>query len=497
MGRKNRGKGRPSRRENSARNVEIEERRNKEDVIDEKKREVPIEVRSRLSYPLISTLSRSEDEEGEIQLNIKPRFVFVSSLCALCSEKSKLCCEKCEMVSYCSKRHQAQGLREHRGLCEALAEIHSSIVSTISSKLDPEQYRVFRLRLLAIFESRIGRSLELWEREIVLYPRVCRICRRFVEKLVCCPRCGMESFCENHGEEHENWCEQFQIFQRFLFLQRKHGRVEPWIPNVHRSMSVGTSYFDELMCEIYGDSSYYRQMDCYTYCLLSHLSTIPLTALYTMQISCDDWQTKIEYTIHVIGAEFQFEGINLYVWEKLFLHLSANLKTLRLIFIGPELHLPRDVPPKLLSTVNLCQRCKSDNRAIVVSFKPEKLYHDVIHDSTSIAEPDLICAFNPGLYRKTGFGGRDTWFETIREFCGKLKPVAITSYTADEMVWEMARIGSVAEIDVILQPRLNPYASIKPDRNFVSDDTNPLIYKNFHIAIVKGKTISSSPVNEQ
>lgn len=500
MGRKNRGKGKSSRRERSTRNVETAEkgRRSEEDAIDKEKREVPIGVRSRLPYPLISTLPRSEDEEGEIQLNIKPRFVFVSSLCALCSEKSKLCCEQCGMVSYCSKKHQTQGLREHRELCEALTEIRSFIVSTLSSGLDPEQYRVFRLRLLEIFESRIGRSLELWEREILLYPRVCRICRRFIEKLICCPHCGMESFCDDHCKEHEDWCEQFQIFQRFLLLQREHGRVEPWIPkSVHRPILVATSYFDELMREIYGDSSYYRQMDCYTYCLLSHLATIPLTALYSMQISCEDWRTKIEYTVHVIGAEFQFEGINLHVWEKLFLHLSPNLRTLRLIFVGPELHLPRGVPPKLLSAVNLCQKCMSDNRAVIVSFKPERLYHDVLRDSANVAEPDLICAFNPGLYRKTGFGGRDTWYETIREFCGKSKPVAITSYTADEMVWEMARVNSVAEIDVILQPRLNPYASIKPDRNFVSDDTNPLIYKNFYIAIIKGRTISASSVDEQ
>lgn len=52
---------------------------------------------------------------------------------------------------------------------------------------------------------------------------------------------------------------------------------------------------------------------------------------------------------------------------------------------------------------------------------------------------------------------------------------------------EMIRIKSIANVETILEPRRNPFASIKPDRNFVSDDTAPLIYKNYYLAIVKGK----------
>ncbi|XP_043600047.1 uncharacterized protein LOC122575315 isoform X3 [Bombus pyrosoma] len=427
----------------------------------------PIGVRSRLMYPLVqpslflinSSILSEENESVEdecIELKVKPRFVFVSSLCMVCSKKSRLFCERCQMVSYCSIMHQTQGLSQHRDLCEALTEIYSSIVLTLSDgsgvQLDADQYRIYRLKLLAILESEVKRSLDLWEKEIILYPRVCRVCRRFSEKLICCAHCGMEFFCEEHGDEHKNWCEEFRVYQRILQLQQKHGYVNPKIPNAHLEMFVAQPefHFDELMHRIYGSSLYYRQMDCYTYALLSHLCTIPLTALYSMQISCPEWRNRTEWTIHILGAEFQFEGIHLDVWEKLFLHFLPNLQKLHLILIGPELQLPKDVPPRLLSMVPICKKC---------------------------------------LYRTTGFAGKDTWLETIREFSKTLAPTTITSYTAQEMLWEINRINSVADVEVLLQPCKNPFASVKPDRNFVSDNTNPLIYKNYYITIVKGKSI--------
>ena len=209
-----------------------------------------------------------------------------------------------------------------------------------------------------------------------------------------------------------------------------------------------------------------------------------------MQISCPEWQNRTDWTIHILGAEFQFEGIHLDVWEKLFLHFLPNLQKLHLILIGPELQLPKDVPPRFLSMVQVCKKCKSAGRAVVVTFKPGKLYHCLVRDpSQTLATPDLICLYNPGLYRTTGFAGKDTWLETIREFSKTLAPTTITSYTAQEMLWEINRINSVADVEVLLQPCKNPFASVKPDRNFVSDNTNPLIYKNYYITIVKGKSI--------
>ncbi|XP_031839611.1 uncharacterized protein LOC116430084 [Nomia melanderi] len=494
-------------RRDESRAKEEDARSKSEEIGADRASNVPIDVHSRLSYPLIRgrssedletswSIDESDEEETRLVLTVKPRFVFVPSLCAVCLERSKVFCERCRMVSYCSPVHRAQGLRQHRDLCGPLTEIRSSFAASMSveseERLDAERYRVYRLQLLAILESKSGRPLKLWEREIVLYPRVCRICRRFSEDFECCAACGMESFCRHHRQPHDEWCKEFQVLRRCLFLQHNHGHVDPKIPRGRERLAGGElalpgTNFDELTHRVYGDCSYYREMDCYTYAMLSHVCTIPLTTLYAMQICCSEWREKPELNVHVLGAEFQFEGVNLHVWERMFLHFLPKLRRLRLALVGPELELPNGVPANLLSKVNLCPECKAADRLVDVRFRPRTLYHEFVRDRVEHAEgrPDLICAFNPGLYRKTGFAGEDTWPETIREFSRMSTPVVVTSYTANEIFWEISRIKSIdREVEVLLEPQRNPFASIKPDRNFVSDDTNPLIYKNYYVAIV-------------
>ncbi|XP_014468613.1 PREDICTED: uncharacterized protein LOC106741307 [Dinoponera quadriceps] len=457
--------------------------------------ESTIDVYARLKLPLVlpmhspmhHRLSDDSDEEDTLELNFWPRFVFASNLCLICMERSRETCEFCGMVSYCSDEHKKQGWPRHRDLCEVLTEV-CAIGGGLSlmTELTPDDYRIYRLKLIEIVECRLGRPLELWEKEVILYPRVCRSCRHFSKALLYCPDCEIELYCRGHEDGHEQWCREFQVFRRVLLMQHENGHVDPEIPDTFQKDPLCLpDDFDSLMARLYDCLPYYRDMDCYTYCNLSHISTIPLTALYSMQISCQNWGIVDTFVVHVIGAEFQFECINLHVWEKFFLHLIPNLKRLRLMFIGPELRLPT-VPLKLLTAVKICSACKTSDRHVNVSFHPGKFYHDFCR-SKQFIKPDLVCLFNPGLYRETGFEGRDTWPDTIREFCKTSVPICVTSYTKHEIPREMMRIKSIADTETILKPRRNPYASIKPDRNFVSDDTAPLIYKNYYLAIVRGK----------
>lgn len=458
-----------------------------------------IDVYSRLKLPLVRpmhehsrTLSDDSDaeEEDSIELNFCPRFVFVSSLCLICMERSEEICEACGMVSYCGDRHRQLDRPKHRDLCAILAEIcRAGGGLSLLPELTADEYRVYRLKLIEMVARRLARPLELWEKEILLYPRVCHGCRRFSTTLRRCEACGVALFCEQvHDDGHEKWCREFGVFRRMLFMQHENGHVDPELPRAPpqtNPLRLPDS-FDSLMARLYRNSTYYHNIDCYTYCNLSHVSTVPLTTLYSVQASCQDWEVADTLVVHVIGAEFQFECTNLHAWERLFLHLLPNLKHLRLMFVGPELRLPK-VPLDLLATVKICSLCRSSDRRVNVSFHPGKLYHGFCR-SKQFVKPHLVCLFNPGLYRETGFECRDTWPETIREFCKARVPVCVTSYTKREIPREMIRIKSIADVETILEPQRNPFASIKPDRNFVSDDTAPLIYKNYYIAIVRGKS---------
>lgn len=451
----------------------------------------PVEIYSRLSYPLIRSPSSGQcedsDEEDAVVINFWPRFVFASSLCLVCMEVSRIVCEFCGMVSYCSIKHKKEGLSKHRNLCKILTKICRTEGALAAAKeFSAEHYRIYRLELIRIIECGMDRPLTLWEREIVLYPPVCRTCRDSSNDIKCCPTCSMDYYCEDHVEDHQKWCKDFQIFRKILFMQHRHGRVDPYVPNVPEKMTPTLpDNLDLLMARLYAGSSYYCRMDCHTYSTLSQLSTVPLTTLYSVQASFPNWRSIEAYTIHVIGAEFHFECMDLHVWEKLFLHFMPELKNLSLVFVGPELQLPA-IPVKLLAKIKTCFDCKRSDRSINVSFQPGKCYHEFARTGEFV-KPDILCLFNPGLYRRTGYDGKDTWPASIRRMCDLRVPIVVTSYTAHEIPWEMARIKSIADVEEILKPQRNPFASVKPDRNFVSDDAVPLIYKNYYIAIVKGK----------
>lgn len=104
----------------------------------------------------------------------------------------------------------------------------------------------------------------------------------------------------------------------------------------------------------------------------------------------------------------------------------------------------------------------------------------------------LVCFFNPGLHRVTGFNGLDTWSDTIRTAIKLNCPILLTSYTEIDSAKEMERIQSEVikedknyELKIIQLSNINKYASKRPERNFISDDIAPLIFKNYYSFIVK------------
>ncbi|XP_012280688.1 uncharacterized protein LOC105699874 [Orussus abietinus] len=462
--------------------------------LEKKKLNCPMGILSRINYPFVECFQRENfpdsDEEDSIELNFRPRFIFVANMCAVCMEicTSGIICEFCKMVSYCSQKHKEQNRPVHEDLCKILGEICLTNEGWLLAQgLPAEHFRIFRVELLKMIEQGIGRPLQLWEKEIILYPRVCTKCNYFGEDLNFCKNCEIQFHCEEHGNDHLGYCQEFQMFRKILLLQHRHGCIDIDIPNkiLDKDCSTLADSFDDLIAKLYDFSGYYTKMDCYTYATLSHIGTVPLTALFAMQKSSEDWSEQISWTIHVVGAEFLFEGMHLHVWEKFFLHFLPNLKHLEIVLAGPELHVPQGIPTNLIEKVRICSRCKSASRKINISLKVNKLYHEYSRLQDFI-KPDMICLFNPGLYRDTGFNGLDTWPDTIREFCKFKVPVVVTSYTEFEIPRDIERIKSISSVDVILEPQRNPFASLKPDRNFVSDDSAPLMYKNQYISIIKG-----------
>lgn len=95
----------------------------------------------------------------------------------------------------------------------------------------------------------------------------------------------------------------------------------------------------------------------------------------------------------------------------------------------------------------------------------------------------------------TGFSGMDTWPETVESSLKLNCPIVVTSYTEVESPLDFAQIQKFAScrrgaddgaaLQVVQPPAVNPFASQRPERNFISDDVAPMIFKNYYYFVVK------------
>ena len=247
-------------------------------------------ITDRLSLPAYHS-EEVDEEDFELQLDFRPRSYYVSSLCYVCS---KLCdafqfpCNDCHMIVYCSPQHRQQNLKHHKQLCQVLTEIcHKNNGLSFAKDLNADEYRVFRVELLQMIESTLGRRMELWEREILLYPKLCRVCHSSND-LKECANCSMEFFCTGkygeHQGNHADYCKEFKVFRSILTMQQENGFAAPKIPNVVFDDEHQYPHnFDELIKEIFEFGCDYEKIDCASYAALSQAASPALTAFYAIQ----------------------------------------------------------------------------------------------------------------------------------------------------------------------------------------------------------------------
>lgn len=101
-----------------------------------------------------------------------------------------------------------------------------------------------------------------------------------------------------------------------------------------------------------------------------------------------------------------------------------------------------------------------------------------------------VCFFNPGFHHINSLNGYDTWTETIKIASNMDCPIVVTSYTEYESPRDLERFqresaNGERQRNVIFGPAPNVYASQRPERNFISDEIVPLIFKNYYCFILK------------
>lgn len=138
------------------------------------------------------------DDEEYVEFKFSPRPVYMSTICQVCkvSLPRHVHCKQCLMVSYCSVEHLEEDAAGHRALCTAIQEIakkRGGHVYNNARILNDDDYRSLRVHTLNLCENALQRHLQPFEREILLFPRLCATgtCREWRQQLLAeCKCCG-------------------------------------------------------------------------------------------------------------------------------------------------------------------------------------------------------------------------------------------------------------------------------------------------------------------
>ncbi|KAK2718309.1 hypothetical protein QYM36_005573 [Artemia franciscana] len=480
------------------------------------KMEVPSEKKPTINECLVKQRSENgpEDssmvEENEDIFEVRP--VFMSNVCHVCKETHRgetilKSCAACRMIAYCSSEHQKQHWPEHKDVCrfvrkELKKRQHRHLYQSAKNS-DYETWKRIRYTTMMECEDFIKRALQPYEREMFLFARHCESCYETDgEKLHQCKKCLSSFFCspDHKKKDHDRWCSDLKLLFDINVKQAKIGPIDPPLPDrVFQNYEILPDNIKEFLVTKMLGPKRSSNYDNATFSCLTEFASYPLTVIYAIQalekvISKGKGTFKPtainslnSIVIHVVGAELIFECNNIIKWDIFFAHLLPNLKYLRIVFIGPDLvSSPCIIPTGVCNEDLRCPRCSSSGRNIEYDFQPDILYQDYVKTKHYI-KPTVIIAFNCGLYRDTGHSERDTWAPCI-EYLTKdpFIPLILTAYTSEEAPKDVERVMRTVKAEVLVKPQRNPYRSYKPCRNFINEDSIPVMYKNNYFSILRG-----------
>ena len=245
----------------------------------------------------------------------------------------------------------------------------------MSKKLNDQEYRNLRIHTLNTVENMLKRPLQAYEREILLFPRMCvePKCREWVQFLLMeCKNCRQVSYCKANPEHlsssHDKWCKSYLLYQKLVLRQKILGRIDPILPakilmesislpqNIDETFKImyknTTGNFGKLIqkfktffiCKPHISA---LQDEC-VYASLTQVASGPLTAINAYQ-KCGLIPNST-FTVHLIGAELAFEGDTLDKFESFFLHMIPQLSVMNVVFIGSELNV-ENVPIDVISRI--------------------------------------------------------------------------------------------------------------------------------------------------
>ncbi|KYQ50287.1 Zinc finger MYND domain-containing protein 17 [Trachymyrmex zeteki] len=401
---------------------------------------------------------------------------FYATTCHVCKRFGDGVCLKkcggCKMIAYCGRQHQKQHWSQHKSLCKAtqdvLREFRLEDYSVTSEEWDDK-----KLNLILLVSFKLGRPLEIYEKEMFQFPRECTVCHEQDGQLLeDCQSCASVSFCKYHKDsiKHEHTCVPLELcfHSNLLFINGENNTLD-----LHYLQHVcDTDTFRNMndFINTYGNIQTESEM-LYNILAARHSQYItrPLTLFHAMQI-LDYVPQRKDLVIHVVAANY-IEETTLMTWEIL-LHLIKATISLVVIMIGPELKYKSN-------PLRICDNCMLQKKKLSLEFH-DVLYENYVRNPLFI-KPDLVVGFNAGIHEHISNG--ETWTPSIQMLMKQNCPLILTCYMQKELEQEINRINTILDRKVnYLYSGKNPFASLRPFRILGPEQ---VFYQNHYLIVYR------------
>ncbi|EFN88963.1 hypothetical protein EAI_10367 [Harpegnathos saltator] len=376
-------------------------------------------------------------------------------------------CPTCRTIAYCSEEHRLLHLPQHKEICDAIIEVNKqrNMHNFCGNAL--EEWTNFKKENMQAVEQQLHRELELYEQQMLLFPKSCFICHKHDNLKIFCSYCVCVNICCEHNlvfREHN--CRNMQHCLVLDYTQALKDRDGKFVKNdvyinlkeVNDMLSFMEQY---LQHKITPDSLDNVHFECTEY------FSRPLTLIYGLRegnlLHLQSFKTII---IHIISGTF--EDINsLYAWELLLHECNEDVNVL-IIMIGPDLQ-------EKCRTLELCETCKAHNKKLQFEYR-RTLYHNYVVSRFHM-QPHVIIGFNARFMNDIELS--TTMIRTVRsQSCVFLLTTECESKVQQNMI--MIR-------EIVYSPMLTPvfsgqnrFRSWRPYRDYENDG---LFYSNKYLII--------------
>ncbi|KAL0563907.1 hypothetical protein V5O48_018153, partial [Marasmius crinis-equi] len=213
--------------------------------------------------------------------------------------------------------------------------------------------------------------------------------------------------------------------------------------------------------------------------LATKATCFPLTVIAALEDVMPTLSLHNSLSIHVVGAATR-ELLARGMLEEL-LHFLPKLKTLKILFVGPE-----TIDPSGGNETNLaCEFCVAKGRSRTSTFY-KGTYHDfVLTPGASANRPDLIVGLNTGMSEVD----HESWKKTIGVIRDLDVPALFTCYTKREGESEMRMMKGMG-VKIAKELSLNKWRGVVPKSNnyWNTDDEGPIAaYNSYYKYIAHGR----------